>query len=109
MMEVVEMSIHAYNIDFEKFIALYDPEFYYEESEIDYDFITRFIVRGIMFHFDFAKKIYEHDIIVNNKQRILKAISSRFTMSNYIVEELMRPYCIWFPNVPSRDTYLFAA
>lgn len=100
MMEVVEMSIHAYNIDFEKFIALYDPEFYYEESEIDYDFITRFIVRGIMFHFDFAKKIYEHDIIVNNKQRILKAISSRFTMSNYIVEELMRPYCIWFPNVP---------
>lgn len=109
MMEVVEMSIHAYNIDFEKFIALYDPEFYYEESEIDYDFITRFIVRGIMFNFNFAKKIYEHDIIANNKQRILKAISSRFTLSNYIVEELMRPYCIWFPNVPSRDTYLFAA
>lgn len=98
----------AYFGDYEKFYELYKKESKEYEKVGDYyelddkEFLTRCIVRGVTYSFDFAKKLNNSDLALS--ERICSAISGRFIMSNYLEEELIEPFCIRYPDIPTKRT-----
>lgn len=64
--------------------------------------------RGCQYYFEFAKYVNESSIKIPD--RVLKAISNRYIMSNCFDEKLfnkMRPFKIWYPDCPSLETLTF--
>ncbi|KRZ98252.1 uncharacterized protein AC631_05988 [Debaryomyces fabryi] len=98
----------AYFGKFEEFYELYKIELKeYEKFDDHYDlddmqFLSRCIVRGVTYNFEFARKLHNSDLALS--ERICRAISGRFIMSNYLEEEFIKPFCIWYPDVPSKET-----
>jgi len=69
------------------------------------DLLTYYMIRGIRFSFYFAWKLRHSDIPLNDY--ILRAISARFIMSNYLDDDIIKEYipaCLFYPNVPKKET-----
>nr|CAD91888.1 hypothetical protein [Babjeviella inositovora] len=83
-----------------------DKEFIDNYVLDDFSCYTDFIIKGIYYNFEFAKSIYNSKFL-RYSTRVKKAICARFIMSDIIDEKLIykyTPYCIWYPNIPSKDT-----
>ncbi|EDO18265.1 hypothetical protein Kpol_1039p14 [Vanderwaltozyma polyspora DSM 70294] len=69
--------------------------------------LTYYISRGCRFSFTFAYKLRNSGIALN--KYILRNISARFIMSNYLDDDVVKNYvpaCIWYPNIPLKETCL---
>jgi len=120
----------AYHYDFKNFVANYDYKNLSSFKDIHFndedrtpeqvdedincyqygkpgreDLLAYYMVRGIRFSFYFAWKLRHSGIPLNDY--ILRAISSRFIMSNYLDDDIIKEYipaCLFYPNVPKKET-----
>lgn len=93
-----DSSLFAYNCDYDNFIK------YYSLSSHD-KFLEACVCRGIAYDLTFCKNIISSNISFSND--VYKVIQSKLIMNNIIdlkCIEKYRPFCIWFPDIPSKET-----
>ena len=100
----IKACLFAYNCDFENFILYFGFDFLPSD-----EILTKYIVRGVLFSFDFAKSIKNCKNVEFNTY-ICRSVSARYIMSN-VVDDIKFlknniPTTIWYPNAPSKDTCL---
>lgn len=93
-----EIALFAYEGDFVNFKKHYN-------AELHTDFMSGCICNGIVKNLQFCFDIKNSDITLPDF--VNKVIQSKLIMNDIIeLEEISKykPFCIWYPEVPSKDT-----